>query len=302
MADIADIKAFLQTARLGSFSAAARQLGVAPSVMTKRVTRLEDRMGTKLLHRSTRRLKLTPTGEELRPRLQLLIGELDDVLDGGNAERRGMEGSLRIKAPTTVTALYLGEIVNEFHAANAELALELLLIDRSVNPMEEGFDVAIGALPASYANVVDEPLCPYERVLCAAPAYLARHALPRHPNELVDHDCLTFLAAGSIWSFESRGGPVSVEVRSKFSVNESRVLLGAVKRGVGMAILPRYLVEDDLGAGRLAEVLGDYPLAPLWLKALVPRNKIDRPAVAGFLDHLKARLQPVPPWVRTKAR
>jgi len=296
MADIVDIKAFLLTARLGSFSAAARELGVAPSVMTKRVSRLEDRMATKLLVRSTRRLALTPAGEEMRPRLQLLVGELEDTLNGARFERRGMEGSLRIKAPTTVTSLYLGDIVNDFQAANSEIVLELLLIDRSVNPIEEGFDVAIGALPASYVNVVDEPLCPYARMVCAAPVYVERHGRPTHPNELADHDCLTFLAAGTTWSFESGGRRINVEVRSRLSVNDSGVLAGAARRGVGIAVLPRYIVANDIAAGRLLPLLTDYPLSPLWLKALVPRNKIDRPPVAAFLAHLKARMQPVPPW------
>lgn len=298
MTHLIDIRAFLVTARVGSFSGAGRELGLAPSVITKRVSRLERSMGAPLIRRTTRRLDLTALGEKVRSRFQVLVAELDDVINGAEPADGTVEGNLRIKTPQTVTALYLGEILADFHAANPRLTLDIVMVDRSVNPMEEGFDVTIGALPATYANVIDVPLCPYDRVLCAAPGYLEAAGTPRHPNDLVEHDCLTFIAVGTAWSFDTRSGQANVEVRPKFNVNDSRVLMGAARRGLGLAILPRFLVRDALQTGDLVEVLPETPVSPLWLKALVPRVKRNRPAVEALVAYLKERLSPVPPWDR----
>jgi DNA-binding transcriptional LysR family regulator len=298
MPQLIDIKAFLVTARTGSFSAASREIGVAPSVITKRVTRLENEIAARLFVRSTRRLSLTAEGDRLRPRLQLLVGELEETLRAADQTRRGIGGRLRIKAPTTISSLYVGDTLARFQAANPGIVMELMLIDRSVNPIEEGFDVALGALPASYANVVDIPLCPYHRVLCAAPDYVAANGAPAHPSELVEHDCLTFLPVGVLWSFESESGPISVEVHSKFSVNDSGVLLASAREGNGLAVVPRFLAEGDLASGRLVALLEDFPMTPLWFKAMVPRNKLNKPAVQAVLDFLKAEYEPVPPWER----
>ena len=189
-----NIKAFLSTARAGSFSAAARELGVAPSVITKRISRLEDQMHAKLFIRSTRQLILTELGERYLPRYQAIVGEIDDALKGADQVARGIEGHLRIKAPTTITIAYLGTIISDFQVAYPHVTVDVVLVDRSVNPIEEGFDVALGSLPAFYPNVIDEPLCPYPRVACAAPRYLQERGTPLHPRDLLEHDCLTFHA------------------------------------------------------------------------------------------------------------
>ena len=152
---------------MGSFSAAARELGVAPSVVTKRITQLEERMRTKLIARSTRGLALTTAGERLLPRFLRLVGELEELFVE-RTDAGGIEGHLRIKGPTTITSLYLGALFSEFQAANPRVTVEVVLMDRSVNPLEEGFDFVVAARPASYPNVVDVPLCAYPQVLCCS--------------------------------------------------------------------------------------------------------------------------------------
>ena len=289
---ILNINAFLVVARLGSFSAAARELDVAPSVITKRITRLEERVHTRLIVRSTRGLTLTPAGERLLPRFLRVIAELDELLLDSPATEGGIEGHVRVKAPTTITSLYLGGLLSEFQVDNPRVTLEIVLMDRSVNPLEEGFDLVVGARAASYPNVVDVPLCKYPQALCCAPAYLRERPEPRHPSDLVDHDCLTTVLFGTNWPFETARGAVTVEVRSRFHANDGRVVLEAVRRGLGVAILPRYLVDADLEGGRLVSLLEGFPLATYWLKALVPRMKMDKPAVRELVAFLKARTQP----------
>jgi DNA-binding transcriptional LysR family regulator len=296
MNTLQNIRAFLLAARQRSFSAAAAELGVAPSVMTKRISQLEGELGVRLFIRSTRGLALTGAGEHYRPRLLRLVAELDDLFHGAEAENRGLVGSLRIKAPTTVTSLYLGDLFGEFHARHPGLTLDISLMDRSVNPLEEGFDVALGALPASYTDVADIPLGTYPRRLCAAPAYLARRGWPQHPRELADHDCLTSRPIGTAWTFDSADGPLSVAVHSRFNANDSRVLLGALCRGAGIGIFPTHLVRPELRDGRVVEVLADYPVALLHFKAMVPRIKAQRPEIRTFVAFLAACMQPVAPW------
>ena len=300
MNTLLNIKAFLLVARTGSFSGAARELGVAPSVVTKRITRLEDEMGAQLFVRSTRALSLTTAGERLLPQYQRLVAELDEIIGAAAASEYGIEGHVRLKGPTTLTSLFLGPIFCEFHARNPGLTMEIVLLDRSVNPLEENFDIVIGALPASYPNVTDFPLGPYSIALCAAPDYVETRGAPETPNELVDHDCLTSVLLGNTWIFENgsgtTAGTTSVEVRSKLHVNDTRVLSDATRRGIGIAILPRFLVREDLASGRLVEVMKSHPVPIFWIKAQVPRIKMNKPAVSQLVDFLKARMQPTPPW------
>ncbi|MGH8149858.1 MAG: LysR family transcriptional regulator [Steroidobacteraceae bacterium] len=295
-----NINAFIVAARARSFTSAARELGVAPSVVTKRITQLEWETGAALLSRSTRGLALTAAGERYLPRFLQLAGELEDILASGASAEGTIAGALRVKSPTTVTALYLGAVFSDFQVAYPDVRLEVVVQDRSVNPLEEGFDLVIGALPVLYPHVVDVPLCAYPIVLCAAPAYLKARGIPDHPGELIDHDCLTSVMLGRRWPFQGPGGALLVEVRSRFHANDSRVLLEAALRGLGLAMLPRYLVEEALRSGALLQVLERFPAPSFWLKMLVPRMKMAKPAVRELVSFVKARMQPAPWDVRAR--
>jgi DNA-binding transcriptional LysR family regulator len=295
MTQLLDIEAFLTTARAGSFSAAGREIGVAASVVTKRVDRLEQDVGAPLFTRTTRRLTLTREGERLRPRFQVVLAELHDAIRGARTGD-GVAGHLRVKSPTTVGSMYVGPSLARFQVRNPGVVADLVLMDRAVNPLEEGFDVAVGALPVSYAGVIDLPLCPYERVLAASPAYLADRPPLRSPNDLVQHDCLVFPPVGLGWSFESDRGSVAVEVHARLTVNDSRVLYDAALMGLGVAILPHFIARDALAAGTLVTVLPDFPVTPLWFKAMVPRNGVNKPELAALIEHLQREFGPVPPW------
>jgi len=281
-------------ARLGSFSGAARDLGVAPSVVTKRISQLEQALGTRLLIRSTRGLTLTSAAEGLLPRFVRLVGEFDELFKGGVSDE-GIEGHLHIKSPTTVTTEFLGGAYADFLQLHPNVDLEIALVDRSVNPLEEGFDCAIGALPASYPNVLDVPLCPYELVVCCAPIYLQGRTEPQHPGELVDYDCLTTTLFRTCWLFETPSGILGVDVHSRIYSSDGRVMREAVRRGLGIAVIARYLADEDIRAGKLVPLLRDFPLAAHWLKALVPRIRMNRPVVREFVSFLKMRLQD-PAW------
>ncbi|MCI5078604.1 LysR family transcriptional regulator [Oricola sp.] len=288
-----DIKAFLSSARLGGFSSAAREIGTTPSVVSKRVGRLEDEIGTRLFKRTTRALTLTPDGEKLQPRLQQLVAELEDTLY--NRERKGMRGTLRVRATTTIGAAYVGESVNRFQARHPDMTIELLLIDRPVNPLEEGFDISLGALPQSFGGVVEIPICPYPRLLVAAPAYLKKRYHPQTPADIVGHDCLAFVPVGHTWTFSGPSGPISLDIHARYTVNDSRILVDAATKGLGLAIVPEFLARQPLKDGRLVTLMPDFPVIPIWFKAMIPRHKASRPELAAFIEHIRSDFDP-PPW------
>lgn len=292
-----NIRTFVLVAHSGSFSSAARRMDVAPSVITKRISRLEDQMRVKLFRRSTRQLQLTLIGETYLPRYEAILRDVDEALMGAEVVARQIEGHLRIKAPTTFSISFFAAILSDFQSEHPGVTIDLSLIDRSVNPTEEGYDVAIGALPATYANVVDEPLSPYPRILCAAPDYLEKHGIPRHPSDLAQHVCMTFHATGSTWSFSSPRGLLDVELRSNFSANDSQVLHDLALRGRGIAMVASYIARPSIARGSLVEVLPDFPVQELWLKALVPQSKSRKPTVRALMSFLRDRMQGTPPWV-----
>jgi DNA-binding transcriptional LysR family regulator len=280
----------VRVARLGSFSAAARQLGLVPSVVTKRIGQLEQSLGTKLLVRSTRGLTLTSAGERYLPRFVRFVAELEEMFAPAVNEDEPLAGHLRIKAPTTVTSIYIGDLLAQFLAAHPGVTLEIVLIDRSVNPMEEGFDFSIGALPVSYPNITEVPLCPYEQVVCCAPSYLESATSPQSPADLAFHDVLTSIVYSKTWNFEGPNGPITTQVHPRVLASDSRTLRAAALRGLGITILPRELVQEDLNTGTLVQLLPDFPVNRLWLKALVPITKMHSALVREVLAFLKSNM------------
>jgi DNA-binding transcriptional LysR family regulator len=291
---LSNINAFVRVARLGSFSGAARQLGLVPSVVTKRIGQLERSLGTKLLVRSTRGLTLTAAGERYLPRFVRFVAELEELFAPATNEDERLTGHLRIKTPTTVSSMFIGEVLADFLVDHPGISLEIVLIDRSVNPMEEGFDLSIGALPVSYPNLVEVPLCPYDQITCCAPSYLEETAAPHNPGELAFHDVLTSIAYSRTWSFDGPTGPINAQVHPRVEASDSRTLRAATLRGLGIAILPRELVEQDLREGTLVHLLTEFPVSRLWLKALVPCTKANSPLVREVLAYLKSRMPEAP--------
>ena len=297
-----NMRTFISVVKAGSFSAAARGMDTVPSVVAKRINQLEHKMKASLFHRSTRRLELTTVGHRCHERFLAIITEVDNAFKDIAGSGTRLEERLRIKCPTTLTIIHFGDLLTRFQAAHPGIKLELVLLDRSVNPLEEAFDVAIGALPTSYANVADIPLCPMPRTVIAAPGYLARAGTPADPRDLRDHDCLAFLATGTNWQFRRHGELVTVDVPTNFSVNDSHVLLRAVEDEMGIAMLARHIACASLEAGRVVEVLADYPVPDLWVKALVPENRRKSPAIRALLDWLIDACQPLAPWDRSPSR
>jgi len=287
MNTIINISAFLRVARLGSFSAAARELKAVTSVVTKRISQLENEVGTKLINRSTRGLALTAAGERYMPHFVRLVAAYDEVFNGVGTNTRRIEGFVRIITPPTITSMLLGTMFTNFQLQNPRVDMEVILMERSINTLEEGFDLALGAWPISYPNVIDVPLCRYELVTVCSPSYLRGKDKPTHPTELVDHQCLTTSLFRTTWGFTHVRGSMTVEVHSRMQSSDSRMVRDAARMGMGITILPRLLVDEDLRAGALVQLLEDFPVTTYWVKMLVPRIKMNRPAVSALVNFLK---------------
>lgn len=293
-----NMRTFVAVVKAGSFSAAARSIDTVPSVVAKRIGQLEHSMKAPLFHRSTRKLELTTVGHRCHSRFLSIITEVDDAIKDTAQAGSRIEERLRIKCPTTLTIMHFGDLLTRFQAAHPRVKMELVLLDRSVNPIEEAFDVAIGALPTSFANVAEIPLCAMPRALVASPAYLEKAGSPAKPSELVDHDCLAFLAAGTNWQFYGERAMVTVDVTTNFTVNDSHVLLSAAEKGMGIAMLARHIAQPSIQAGRVVEVLTTYRVPDLWVKVLVPENRRRSPAIAALIDWMIDACQPLAPWDR----
>ncbi len=291
-----NINALITIARLGSFSAAARELKTVPSVITKRIAQLEKEVGARLINRSTRGLALTAAGERFLPRFVRLVAEHREIFSGSDAGDQRIEGFVRIQAPPGVTSAFLGQLFIDFQLGNPRVDIEVIVTERSVNPLEEGFDLALGAWPISYPNVVDVPLCRYDLVMVCSPIYLRDRERPQHPTELVDHQCLTTVLLRTTWGFTHSRGSMNIEVHSRLHSSDSFMVRDAARRGLGIAILPPYLVNEDLKAGTLVPLLEEFPVTTHWMNAQVPRMKMSRPAVRHLVSLLKESMQPAPPW------
>lgn len=289
---LTNLRTFLAVARTGGFSEAARQLNVVPSVVAKRIAQLEQTMHTRLFERSTRVVTLTEAGSRLQSRAASLVSDIDDVVQDVSRDEGKLEGHIALMAPTTLTLLRLGPLLDAFLAQHERITMEIALVDRSINPLEEGIDIAISGRSASYEGVLDLPLCPVHPRLCAAPAYLERRGAPAHPRDLVDHDCLVFRPSGENWVFQSQKGLVHVEVKGKLVADDNYTLLQAARNGRGIAVLPEYVCAQALQAQDLTLLLPTYPPQDAWFKAYVPRRRHGIARVQALLEWLSSKLGP----------
>jgi DNA-binding transcriptional LysR family regulator len=294
-----NLRAFLAVAETRSFTAAARRSGLATSVLTKRIDQLERAVKTRLFIRTTRTVTLTESGRRWIERVRSLVADFDDTMRQVSDAEHDLEGPIRVKAPTTLTVLYIADILTRFQTLNPKLSMEIVLADRAVNPVDEGFDVAIAAFDATFSDVVDIPLCPLRPMLCASPDYVARRGAPAHPRDLIAHDTLNFAPTGSIWSFNGPQGPTTVEIHPRVSANDGQVLLRAALAGNGIALLSEYLTAPRLAAGELVPVLQSYQPPERWVKMLIPEARMQVARISALAEFLKAAFSPSPPWTAT---
>ena len=294
MDTLVNLKAFLSVARTGSFAAAAREMKVAPSVITKRISQIEWRLKTVLFERSTRRVSLTATGLRYLPAVRQAVADMDGLFADLTEAGQVLQGPIRMKVPSALAVKLIGPVLERFQQHYPLVSIELVAMDRSVNPADEGFDMALTLMPDVFPGVLEEPLCPMPRYVCASPAYLARKGCPARPLELPQHDILNFLPTGTVWVFAGASGALHVQLQPRFNTNEAQLLLSAALAGNGIALLSEYLAMPALKSGELESLLTEFPVANLWLKALIPINRSEVARVQVLLQWLKSELKTEP--------
>jgi DNA-binding transcriptional LysR family regulator len=295
---------FAEVARLRSFSAAARKLGLTRAMASKQVLLLEERLQARLLHRSTREVSLTDVGQAYLEPCMAAVAQAKEA--ARVAAHAGMElaGPLRIQAPSSFGSSWLAGAVARFAAPHPQLAPLLYVDDALLDPIEHGFDLTIrvGGIPDSRALSL-RPLAPCHGVLCASPAYLAKMGRPSAPEDLQKHRCLHFshLTDGAAWHFERAGEQRTVRIDPAFTANNGLVLHQAALQGLGIVYSTTFLAWQALLDGSLVRVLGDWQLPLNYLSALYPASRQPSPKVRALIDFLVAEYQPVPPWDKALA-
>lgn len=292
-----DMTAFVRAVELGGFSVAARELGLTPSAISKLVTRLEDRLGVRLLDRTTRKLALTPEGEAYFQRSQRILHDITEAENEVASFRAQPRGLLRVNVGTAFGMHQLAPALPEFLSRHPEIRVELTITDRVVDLIEEGADIAIRLGTLGDSSLVARKICELERVICAAPLYLERHGTPRTPDELLDHNCLNVAYAPNLqrWPFTVAGGVRHIEVHGNVSANNADTLLQLALLGVGVIRLSDAIVGEAIGAGRLVPLLADSHYSePLPLHAVYPQGRHRSPRVAAMVEFLLERFGDAP--------
>jgi len=287
------IQVFVKVADCGGFAAAARELAMSPPTVTRAVAMLEDRLGTRLLVRTTRSVGLTESGERfLRDGRRILL-ELEEAEETAAGSYAAPRGELRVTAPVLFGRMLVTPILADFLDRYPLLEAQTLFVDRVVNLIDEGLDVAIriGDLPDSSLTAIH--VGKIRRVVCASPEYINNNGLPRHPNDLSRHRLIQSLAIESAreWKFLENGKRISVPLKPRLRINTNDAVIHLVVRGWGLSRLLSYQIAPDLAGGRVRIVLDAFELPPMPIHVLHQEGRMVSPKVRAFVDFMVERLR-----------
>ncbi|MBK6602311.1 MAG: LysR family transcriptional regulator [Betaproteobacteria bacterium] len=300
MKNLIGMAIFARVVEARSFSKAAQRLGLSKSMVSKELAKLERSLGARLLNRTTRKLSLTEIGAAFYEHCAHIVEEAEEaeLLVGRlHGEPRGV---LKVTTPVAFGTLHIAPALPEFLAQYPDVKIDLTISDRFFDLAEEGYDLAIRIARELPPNVVARPLATVNRVICATPAYFEQHGTPQTPDDLARHNCLVYTHANpdSAWRFRSARSEIVVPVRGNLVLNDDEALWQAVLGGLGIALLPTFIVGKDLQAGRLQAVLARYVPSERGLYALYLPNRHLSAKVRVFIDFLLARFAVPPYWDR----
>lgn len=290
---------FVQVVRSGSFSAAARALNQTPSAVSKQISRLEDRLTARLITRTTRQFKLTEEGRAYYERSTLILADVAEAEQAVSQIQGVASGSLRVSLPVAFGRLHVAPLLPAFLADHPELSINLTLNDRYIDLVEEGIDVAVRIGELKDSSLIARRLAPNRRIVCGAPTYLENRGLPERPADLEAHNCLvyTYRASRNDWRFLGPDGSDQVvQVTGNLEANNAEALSAALLGGLGLGLLPLWLVGSDLRSGRLMELLKDYHAPDSAIYAVYPPGRHLSPKVRIFVDFLAASFAQKEAW------
>lgn len=297
--DVSDLNLFVRIARLGSISAAARDLGLTPAGASARLAALERKLGARLLHRTTRQTTLTEDGLAFLPHAEHVVVAAESAIAALGREQAAPRGTLRVAAPASFARMHIVPGLAEFCGRYPGLSLDLRISDSIVDLVEGAFDVAVRYTEPVDSSFVARRLAPDRRVLVASPEYLERRGRPETPDQLAEHACLV-VGTLDLWTFRNPAGEqIERRVTPAVRVNDGAAVRDAASAGLGIALMATWCAADELRAGVLVPALTGYPLVStqaLW--ALYPSSRDLAPKVRVFMDWLVARFGGQPYWDR----
>jgi len=296
---LANMEAFVRVAETGSFSEAARRLRTSKSLVSRQVAALEAELGVRLIHRTTRSLTLTEEGRGYHGEVVRILAEIQDANMSVSRMQTTPRGRLKVNAPMSFGFLHLAPALPDFLARFPEVELDLILNDRYVDVVDEGFDLAVRIGRLADSTLVARKLAPMRPVVCASPRYLNQHGVPTAPADLRQHQCLCYStnALTSEWRFVTGDGqPLMVQTKGRLSANNGDALRIAALQGLGLAYLPSFIIGGDLQAGTLVSVLTSYMPQDAGIHAVYPHSRHLLPKVRAFVDFLAERFGPRPYW------
>jgi len=283
-----EMRVFSAVVDAGSFVAAAAALPASKAAVSRYVSELEQRLGVRLLHRTTRRLSLTEEGEVFHARCREILSSIEASEAEISTRTGSASGLLKISVPLSFGVKHLAGLWAAFMTAHPQVSLDVNLSDRAVDLVDEGFDLAIRIARLPDSSLISRKIASTRLVLCASPRYLRRRGKPRDPLALREHDVIayTLLAMGDQWSFDGPDGPVTVKVAPRLRSNNGDTCIAAALNGAGVILQPTFLVSEHLAAGTLVELLPRYRSIELGIFALYPSRKFVAPKVRLLIDHV----------------
>jgi DNA-binding transcriptional LysR family regulator len=293
MFDLNDLAMFVHVVRAGSFSEAARRLHMPANTLSRRIDQLEGQLGTRLLHRSTRKLASSSAGQALYERCAPALDQIFEI-EQHNVDRQTPSGSIRVTAPAALFELFRMKWLVEFYARYPNISIDFLLDDAATDLIAERIDLALRTGIATGSGFTVRRLAPNPMILAASPAYLERHPAPRRFRALAEHDCLTISNrhGRNTWRLQGPRGSQEVSINSRLAANDIRVLMQACKAGLGIALLPELMTEKTIAQGELVRVLPNYRRAStdLGLQLVYTSRPPVPPAVEVFAEFLKEKM------------
>ncbi len=295
--DLNDIVVFTKVVETKSFTGAAEQLGLPKSTVSRKLAQLEERLGVRLVQRTTRKLALTEIGEAYYTRCARIVADVNAAEQLVTDMQSTPRGRLRVTAPIDLSTKYLGAIISAFGALHPDVTVELDASDRITDLIEEGFDVAVRIGPLAESTLIARRLCSTAMVLVAAPSYLARRPTPATIEELDDHDRLLFTPTPRVQTWTLVSGDATAEYGrpAKFSSNNVGAVRDVAVAGGGIALLAEFMAASDVGSGALVRVLPAWSTHSIDVHAVYIARANLPPRLSRFLDHLVRSLDP-PPW------